>query len=435
MSHQQRIRIGCTASNTGGTEWHQKIRDILDIHRPNESCVKKKDGRVHRRTICCDRYRDESTATASLSCSNNSAKPDPISFCDVTPTSPSREHLQQKSHSRSPSPIRRQNAEHMGIVLAKHRINSPADSAMFGDNLSPSIKSRSNSPFSKRCDLPVVPFSPTSDYGSFDEKQCSAGGSNVPDDCAVSVHDDCLSPVTNYEGSEDDTGDASFPILFKNACFQGRPNGTHPHHNDTHKDLKPQANAPRRSSCNGYSSFSDKFLKNTSTNKPFYYTSKRLSLNESRRNDTVLNLPNPKGNVSRYSIRVHRGSIGDEPDISLPFNTIPSSKTSRRASEKVDFVSTQRKGGHVKRRTTDTDIPREIIMIHCHEKKRHVEEKQRQRRRASNYTPMTGEKQRQRRRASDYDANERYDKSSRNRKEIKNYGKPKSYSIGLVKPV
>ena len=425
MPPHQRIRVGCTSSNTDHIEWHQKIRDILDIHQPPvNSSVKKKCGRIHRHTICCDRYRDESTA--SLSNSADSAKPDPISFCDVSPTSPSsRETMDQKeSQARSPSPICRENAEPMGIVLAKHRINSPPGSAMLNNNLSPLIKSRSNSPFSKRrCDLPVVPFSPKSDYGSFDENECSNVGSNVPNNCVISVHDDCVSPVTNYEGSEDNTSEASSPE------FQWRPNDTHLH---TSQDLKPQANAPRRSSYNDRPSFSERYFQNTftSTNKPLRYTPKRLSLKEPKTNDDVLNIP--KGNVSKYSIRVHRGSIGDEPNISVPFNTIPSSMTCRRASEKVEFefVSTRRNCGNRQRRTTDTDIPREIIMVHCHE-----EEKQKQGRRASDYMPMTVEKQRQRRRASDYDANERYDKSARNHKEIKNDCKPKSYSMKLGRPV
>ena len=138
MPTHRRISIGHAVCDETDNEWHQKIRDILDISpsqgsgdSTNGHVKMQKKGPIRRRTVCGDGMfvnesgiakvvignKDESTASLSNYSSN-----------EVSPTSPSRPDLssmyREKWREMTPSPKKYGN--HVcKPVLAKHRINSP----------------------------------------------------------------------------------------------------------------------------------------------------------------------------------------------------------------------------------------------------------------------------------------------------------------------
>ena len=136
MLTHRRISIGHAVSDETDNEWHQKIRDILDVlpHKGSDendiSHVETKKKRpTRRRTVCCDGIDanesglaktalDKDESTASLSNSSN----------DISPTSLSRPDLSklysEKWRQMTPSP-KKDGIRLPEPLLAKNRVNSP----------------------------------------------------------------------------------------------------------------------------------------------------------------------------------------------------------------------------------------------------------------------------------------------------------------------
>ena len=318
MTPYRRVSIGYTAKDDADNEWHQQIRDILDIGQTSVS--QKSDLKIRRRTVCCDYDstitsrqakeksgiidRDESTA--SLSFSSVSRQPGCcISSCDISPASPMRPAMSSLYSGRlrdvSPSPKKAvasqmQNRFH----LAKHRINSPRRHRTGSSCHESSLKSSSpKSPFAEAKsyyapkadfsteqeeDLPDVPFTPVSDYGS-PKDSSSDDISNGDDD------DSHLSKQENFRKFNSQYVNDRTIMHHKNGvrtgCSRRSSCGDPPSSPNEPVSKIPRQN--RRASCNDASSgpsLSNKTTNNRVLQSPLYSTPKaapKIAINVKKR--------------------------------------------------------------------------------------------------------------------------------------------------------
>jgi transposase len=414
MSPYRRISIGYAVGDNTDNEWHQKIRDILDIHQPvTTEGVEKPQRPMRRRTVCCDSStarvqkdqsgRDESTA--SLSYSSGTSKL--TSSCDTTPTSHTRPGMATLFQSKlSPSPKQDNMGEQQGAVLAKHRINSPrrgSTGSPFAEVKSPTVSPNHKALTPSRVvdvrrmsdDLPEVPFSPpVSDHGYSDTSSY------------VST-DDYPSPVSIKNNSlfrRLSCGDVPATESFQKHLYNT---------NDAHGDSTSKAIHSRRSSCgdppaHNFSKTSCKDRPKT----PCQLRHQHYPQSEKINYDYVLESRYycaSKTTTPKYSIKVQRrSSYGDSNtlfDITPPFAANPSSipralkegsrlsatRTNFDVDSPPDFLRQASQSLLSQQRQRTSDIPIVITL-------------DKMTRRASNNDTCKGsERVKQRRRASNYD--------------------------------
>lgn len=382
MSPNRRISVGFPGSDDADNEWHRKIRDILDI-KPNVAvkCNGKK-APFRRRTVCCEspivarespnEMQHEHQSTTMTKVRDDSTAAISFSSCDMynSPASIVRPELSSlcrpMKNCMSSSPTKDHTKQDVGVVLAKHRINSPRRSSTGSPCASSprspfaETKSPPPSPFSKAQvvekpwlnddDLPDVPFSPHSDHGS-----CEVFSSEKAHDLAAEESgDDSQSPVSIYK---DHFRSLNGDYADKSHCNKGRrssycdpPLVPHDIKSKVGKSSYP---VPRRSSCPDEPPRSHQTLQRSPPSEKII------------NNDNILQSPlysTPKAATPSFSIKVQRRSSCGE--LSLPFAP-DGSKSSRRSSSKIDSANCRVYDAresrsllyHQKRRTSNTNAP------------------------------------------------------------------------------
>ena len=364
MPPHRRVSIGYPTTNDTDNEWHQKIRDILDVGQPTiavKSNAKKK-GPIRRRTVCCDvspvaalpslmknaSINDRDESTASLSMNSNSKQPGLcMSSCDISPVSPERPAFYEgwKDCDLTSGPNKAGSDQVLErFLLAKHRINSPRRGST-GSPCTSSLNSSSpKSPFAEvkshyhlsafsksqndvneggDDDLPEVPFSPKLDHGSFT-------GSSSEDD---------------IEGEDTSSDDNCTPQVSIQTIRRLKSNCVDKSYHKTTTKTK----CSRRSSCGDPPS-------SPAAERSMYYTSSRAckysrlvprrasyhvadahSPYSDTTDDNVLESPfhsTPKTMTPKFAIKMQRrSSCGESLNVPLPFATDASRAPNRRSSE------------------------------------------------------------------------------------------------------